>query len=254
VKTIDEIISELKKRGAKVTSSSTISAKAITLTPMLLHSSQTIIVVHEVPGVIKQVWKPNEPVLRCTFPELLQAESAVDPFMARWKRIQLACIIAVSVMHLYETGWLSEQLETTDFHFFGTADSQYQDSGLISPYISPAGPKVPDRTPFDCLKSDVNPQSFLGARDERLATLFYRLGIVQYISIAAAIGIDADAEGTLAPEDIESIRRSKILQEIEKIPFGRSYADLVKFCLTGKLYATSAINIDRKFNEAVIER
>ena len=182
--------------------------------------------------------------------------------MARWERIQLACIIAISVLHLYETGLLSEQLETSDFYFFGTADIHYKESSQISPYVLPSSPKSPVQTPFDCLKSDCNGQSFLGARDERLATLFHRLGIVlfeigrgiEFKSIESTMEFDTDAGSSMAPEDLELMKRSKVLKEIEKIPFGRSYTDLVKFCLTGKLYATSAMNIDSKFNEAVVER
>ncbi|KAF2731513.1 hypothetical protein EJ04DRAFT_579067 [Polyplosphaeria fusca] len=114
------------------------------------------------------------------------------------------------------------------------------------------------QTPFDCLKAAGDPVSFLGARDQRLATLFYRLGIVLFelgrgVDYRSVVGRGEEFAG-LRPEDVDMLRKSRVMEEIEKIPFGRSYADLVKVCLTGRLYATSLMDVDRRFNEAVVER
>ena len=46
----------------------------------------------------------------------------------------------------------------------------------------------------------------------------------------------------------------EVLEQIEKIHFGRIYRDLVKVCLTESLYATSEINIDTQFNRVVVEK
>ncbi|KAH7065861.1 hypothetical protein BKA63DRAFT_572007 [Paraphoma chrysanthemicola] len=264
VRTMEEIRAALKNRTATF-GHAAVPPEGLSIDPMLLHTSQVIIVLHEVPGIITKGQNPSEPIPRCTFLELLSAESAVDPFIARWKRIQLAFIIALSVLHLYETGWLSEQLEMADFQFFGTANSQYVESSPISPYVSPIGPKAALQTPFDCLKMAGDPQTFLGARDTRLATLFYSLGIVLFelgrgidhksINSLTTLDLDVSADpSTLSPEDVDTIRKSRVLKEIEKIPFGRAYADLVKYCLTGRLYATSKINVDGTFNDAVVEK
>ncbi|KAH7075999.1 hypothetical protein FB567DRAFT_583159 [Paraphoma chrysanthemicola] len=259
IRTMEEIRAALKNRTATF-GHAAVPLAGLSIDPMLLHTSQVMIVLHEVPGIITKGQNSSEPIPRCTFLELLSAESAVDPFIARWKRIQLAFIIALSVLHLYETGWLSEQLEMADFQFFGTANSQYVESSPISPYVSPTGPKAAFQTPFDCLKMTGDPQSFLGARDTRLATLFYSLGIVlfelgrgiDHKSIHSLATLDLEPS-TLSPEDADTIRKSRVLKEIEKIPFGRAYADLVKYCLTGRLYATSKINVDGTFNDAVVE-
>ncbi|CAI6338534.1 unnamed protein product [Periconia digitata] len=255
IKTMEEILAALKKANSEATTTANLISGAKSSEPILLQCSRTVIAIHAIP--ILSITNQTAP--RCTYTELLEAESAIDPLIARWKRIQLACIIAVSVLHLYETGWLSENLEMADFLFFGTANSHYHLHSCMAPYISPKDPKPHMQTPFECLKGAGDPQTYLGARDQRLATLFHRLGIVlfelgrgmDYRTIAA---MSNEEYAGLKPEDIEMLRKSKVIQEIEKIPFGRSYADLVKFCLTGRLYATSLIDFDRRFNEAVVEK
>jgi hypothetical protein len=218
-------------------------------TSLLFRSQQTTIVIHGIKGATASSPTVQAAFLRCSFAELLRAEAGVDPLVAHSKRLQLACIIAISVLHLYETGWISEHLETNDFHFFGSADSQYHELTRISPYVSAVS--LPSKatgttTPFDCLKRTHLPASLLGSRDERLATLFHRLGIVLF-----ELGRGIQHREIF---EVEEPSESQVLAEIEKIQFGRPYRDLVKVCLTGSLYATSVINIDTRFDRAVVEK
>jgi hypothetical protein len=222
------------------------------LRSLLFRSQHTTIVIHGISGSSTASSTMQEALLRCTFAELLQAETAVTPLVALWKRLQLACIIAISVLHLYETGWISEHLETSDFHFFGSPDSQYQEWNRIAPYISAPGSKNTDgtitngTTPFDCLRRTQVPSNLLGSRDERLATLFHKLGIVLF---ELGRGVQhRDVFKYKTPSE------GAVLAEIEKIQFGRMYRDLVKVCLTGSLYAASEINVDSQFNRVVVEK
>jgi len=76
--------------------------------------------------------------------------------------------------------------------------------------------------------------------------LFHRLGIVLFELGRGVQHREIFKKGEQS--------ESEVLAEIEKIQFGRPYRDLVKVCLTGSLYATSAINIDRHFDRAVVEK
>jgi hypothetical protein len=148
---------------------------------LLFKSQHTTIVIHGITGTTAFSPVVAEAFSRCSFAELLRAQGGVDPFVACWKRLQLACIIVISVLYLYETGWILEKFETNDFHFFGSVDSQYDELNRISPYVSALTLQTDlTATPFDCLKRNQLAQSLLGARDVRLGILFHRLGIVLF--------------------------------------------------------------------------
>jgi hypothetical protein len=235
---LDEIVEALKNRTTNGQNGAT---------SLLFRGQQTTIVIHGITGASTSSPTVREAFLRCSFAELLRAEAGVDPLVASWKRLQLACIIAISVLHLYETGWISEQLETNNFHFFGSADSQYHELNRIAPYVSALASKPSlETTPFDCLKRNQVPSNLLGSRDERLATLFHRLGIVLF-ELGRGVQHREIFKGASPSE-------SEVLGEIERIPFGRPYRDLVMVCLTGSLYATSTINVDSQFDRVVVEK
>lgn len=223
-----------------------------TSTSVLYRSQHTTIVIHALTADDRRPASAaavSEAFPKCSFADLLQAEATVDPLVALWKRLQLACIIAISVLHLYETGWISEHLETNDFHFFGAADSQYHELARIAPYVSAiTRPKIEpvSKTPFDILQRNPIVPSLLGSSDERLAILFHRLGIVLF-EVGRGVQHRELFDGWEGSE-------TEVTAEIDKIPFGRPYRDLVKTCLTGSLYATSAVHIDTQFNRAVVER
>lgn len=240
VNTLEEIVAIIKDRVAS----------AEDLPPSLLFQNHhRMIVINGITRSSKSSPDAAQAISKCSFADLLKAQTGVDQFIAGWKRLQLACIIAISVLHLYETGWISEQLETNDFHFFGSAESQYHEINNIAPYVS----SITSRTdlsikfsPFDCLKKNQLPDSLLGTRDVRLATLFHRLGIVLFELGRGLQYTDVFDEGMPT--------KSEVLSQIEEIPFGRPYRDLVKTCLTGSLYAASVVNIDTHFNHEVIEK
>jgi hypothetical protein len=227
---------------------------------VLFRSAQTIIVVHEVPDAeaARHLTSVTEKLDRCSFAEVVKAGSSVDTLLALWKRLQLACTIAISVLHLYETGWISSQLTAGDFHFFGPADRQYDELTRMSPYVSPSNGKAQQttKTPFDCLRRVQLSQALVGTQDERLATLFYRLGIVLF-EIGRGGPYGEFLSPSKEPRDGNLQNTSDdmllVLEEIDKIPFGRPYRDLVKLCLTGSLYATSVANIDGQFNAKVVQ-
>jgi hypothetical protein len=96
---------------------------------LLFRNHHTTIIIHGSPGSLPTTSNTVQGAkyMRCSFAEMLSPEKQRDvtPIVALWKRLQLACIISISVLHLYETGWISERLETSNFHFFGSPDSQY---------------------------------------------------------------------------------------------------------------------------------
>lgn len=217
--------------------------------------------------------------MRCSFADMLNVEKQRDvtPIVELWKQLQLACVISIPVLHLYETGWISERLETSDFHFFGSPDSQYLESTQIAPYISAMSPKNPtdcgkpsgkatsaeaettdtgtllktnETTPFDCLRrASQAPSNLLGSkRDERLATLFHKFGIVLF-ELGRGDHYHNIFWWRAMPDE------HVVLAEMDKIHFGRPYRDFVKTCLTGNLHTASEVGIiDAQFNRAVIEK
>jgi hypothetical protein len=80
------------------------------MTSLLLRDPQTVIFIHEVgdSSVLKSPLLKSINGPRCSLPKLIEAGTHVDPFLVRWKRLQLACIISASVLYLYETGWISQ--------------------------------------------------------------------------------------------------------------------------------------------------
>lgn len=238
ISTIEEIVDGIRD-GVATTQDSPAS--------LLFKSQHTVIVVHGISGSTRFSPIIQDSFTRCSFAELLRAEAKVAPLVACWKRLQLACVIAISVLHLYETGWISEHFETNDFHFFGSPNIQYDELRGIAPYVSASSSQADfSASPFDCLKKNQLPQSLLGARDVRLAGLFHRLGIV-FFELGRGVQY-REIFKEASPSE------SDVLLEIEKIPFGRPYRDLVSVCLTGSLYATSVMNLDRQFNTVVIEK
>lgn len=71
--------------------------------PRVNHS----IVIHGIPDP-----NPQPQSAPLSFDDLMRAQSTLDPLIAGWKRLQLACTIAVSVLHLHETGWISDHLRS----------------------------------------------------------------------------------------------------------------------------------------------
>lgn len=125
---------------------------------LLFRNQHTTIIIHGIPGSPTETNSPGrgEKYMRCSFADMLNVERQRDvtPIVALWKRLQLACIISISMLHLYETGWISEHLETSDFHFFGSPDSRYLESAQISPYISAAPIRSFQRRWRICRESD----------------------------------------------------------------------------------------------------
>lgn len=103
-----------------------------------------------------------------------------------------------------------------------------------------------ESTPFDCLRWTQVSSNVLGLHGERLATMFHRLGNVLF-----ELGRGEHYRNVFR---CGAHDERVVLQEIEKIQFGRLYRDLVKVFLTGNLHAASEINIDTQFSYVVIEK
>jgi len=225
----DDIVKSLEARSPNHPDSSQRS--------LLFRNQHTTIIIHGSPSSLTTGdTMPGAKYMRCSFADMLSAEKQQDvtSIVALWKRRQLACIISISVLHLDETGWISERLETSDFHFFGPPDSQYLESTQIAPYTKSTEKVIPtqpgtadastpvstsnDTTPFDyLLQTSQVPSNILGSkRDERLATLFHKLGIVLF-----ELGRGDHYRNIFRWKVLPDERA--VLGEIEKIQFGRPH-------------------------------
>lgn len=140
------------------------------------------IIIHSVSSINTQTQWPAKDLVQCTFHQVLEAQSKTNPLTADWKRLQLACTITVSVLQLYQTGWLPEHLEGSLFYFFGPPQNQLHEATAASSFISPSEEIVPikERTSFDCLRRPISPQFLSSAREEQAAALLHQLGIILF--------------------------------------------------------------------------
>ncbi|KAF8245646.1 hypothetical protein K440DRAFT_662695 [Wilcoxina mikolae CBS 423.85] len=232
-----------------------------TTLPVLTPDSDGAIahVIHRVVQTARGKVYPEE----CTFQQFLSAHSSFDPLLSISKRLQLACTICISVLHLYETGWISDKLKSEDIHFYDPLPAIFDEQTAISPFISRTeqevlGTLVDEMSPFDCLRRSMPPGTLLASHDERLATLFHRVGIILF-ELGRGEGYEdillRKGKGKGKEVVTYSLNQDKVvvLEEIEKIPFGKQYRDLVKLCLTGCVYHNSQIGMDSQFHQSVIQ-
>jgi hypothetical protein len=251
--------SEIVEEFAKASESQGSSSMAL---PDL--DSDSAIILHFVCDTGQHTQDTKQGFSQSSFDEVLVSQSAFDPLMSSWWRLQIACTIAVSVLHLHETGWIPEHLQSTDFHFLSLTENASFDSNPVQPFISHPSEQNPStslKTPFDCLKRTTNSSALNAARDERTIALFHNLGIVLF-----ELGRgkryqeffpdnEADPNTGTSPQNTPLLGdKALVLEEVEKIPFGRSYRELVKICLEGRLYPSSALTVDSYFQKAVIEK
>lgn len=178
---------------------------------------------------------PKSPLLkstsgpRCSLSELIEAGPNIDPFLVRWMRLQLPCIISNSVLHLSETGWISQHLDIDDFYVLGPPGPQYTETVRIASIVASSKQmSSSSKTPFDCLQRPQLSHILRDHRDERLAMLFYRLGIILF-----EIGRGREhseifgqtALGCAGPSPMSDA--SIILAEAGKLPLGQTYRKLV---------------------------
>ncbi|MCJ1290142.1 hypothetical protein MMC34_001678 [Xylographa carneopallida] len=245
-------------------------------------NSDLALVIHFVHDPQNRPMDQNKKLSQSSFEDVLAAEPSSDPLMSRWKRLQIACTIAVSVLYLHETGWIANPLQSTNFQFLGLAESNVFDMIAAQPVISAQmhqNVTATQTTPFDCLKRSTAPSTFNVARNERLLSLFHHLGIVLFELGRGARYEDlfpatppsqtptsgdtpghkpssqtADTSATAPCNTTSPTEKEHILAEVEKIPFGRTYRELVKVCLEGRLYATSTFSVDMHFQKAIVEQ
>ncbi|CAD6593933.1 MAG: hypothetical protein ASARMPRED_008230 [Alectoria sarmentosa] len=226
------------------------------------------IIIHSVPNVNTRPQPPAQDLVQCTFYQVLEAQSKTNPLIAGWRRLQLACTIAVSVLHLYQTGWMPEHLESSAFYFFGPPQNQLHETSAASPFISPSEEDVSpkEKTPFDCLRRPASLHYLFSAREEQVAALLHQLGIVLFeLGRGGQYRTIFSSRDKLTPSPCQSLsqvsvsvesqwQKSTVLEEIEKIEFGRSYRELVTLCLTGSLYCNIAVDVESHFNGAIVQK
>lgn len=180
-----------------------------------------------------------------SFTELMASQPSVDPFLSRWMRLKIACTVAISVLHLHQTGWISDQLQIGHFYFIPAQEGFFplepNDVGTFVTHPTRQAP-AEDSSPFDCLRRPGRLSSLLVEQEQDLTKLFHQLGIVLF-----ELGLGKhyqDLWGKESPGALSSsgkqqsswsLNKEGILAEVDKIPFGRPYRDLVKLCLAGSL-------------------
>jgi hypothetical protein len=97
-----------------------------------------------------------------------------------------------------------------------------------------------DPSPFDCLRRPGRIGSLLIEQDQDLKKLFHQLGIVLFElgrgkHYQEFWGKGKGKEVSGASSNSWGLTKGAVLEEVDKIPFGRPYRDLVKHCLAGSL-------------------
>ena len=143
----------------------------------------------------------------------------MDPLISGWKRLQLARTIAMSVLNLHETGWISGNFRSNQFHYLESEDDYSLSPKTASPLVSdPSTQKsASNESPFDCLRSTSRPY-VMKTSDEKMTTMFHQLGIILY-----QLGRGEDHQ---ALWQLSAKAKATVLEEVDKITFGKPYRDL----------------------------
>lgn len=237
----------------------------------VLHKSGSdCIFVYRVPGAASSPTSdPSIQTVRVSLYEFLEAQQNIDPFLSTYKRLQLANLIAISVLHLYETGWVWYALNPDDILFYGPAEAQCDESAAVAPFISVKDPNARPRShsrhpvsPFSSLQTPELPDFLSFTRpDAKLSNLFHELGILLF-----EIGRGKPIESCIERNKFRNLARgygpdqrdlqTLLLQEIDEIDLGYSkpYKELVLACLSGKFCISPIKTIDESFHHNVVEK
>jgi len=184
-----------------------------------------------------------------SFSDLMASQPSVDPLLSGWMRLKIACTIAISVQHLHQTGWISDQLQTGHFYFIAAQEGFFPlASNDVGTFITHPTRRAPteDSSPFDCLRRPGRIGSLLIGQDQDLTKLFHQLGIIlfelgrgkhyqEFWEKGKGKEISDASSGSGQQQNSWGLNKEVILEEVDKIPFGRPYRDLVKLCLAGSL-------------------
>jgi hypothetical protein len=126
-------------------------------------------------------------------------------------RLKIACTIAISVLHLHQASWVSDQLQRGHFYFIAVQKGFFpvvlNDVGTFVTHPTRQAP-TENSSPFDCLR---HPGKWKGK---------------EISDASSSFGQQQNSWG---------LNKAAILEEVNKIPFGRPYRDLVKLYLAGSL-------------------
>lgn len=221
------------------------------------------ITIHRIPDPTLPISNAGIQTTQCSLHDFLEAHKKVDPFISSWKRLQLACTISISVLHLYETGWIQQALHANDIHFYGPPESQCA-SKQVSPFVSVNPTFNPTSkqkgkmvSPFDCLRDQGSLNLLDSMRPEiRLSDIFHHLGVILFEigrgTSAELLLLELGQGHVLSQLDL----KDRLFEEIEKIDLGYSkpYKELVKACLAGRICANPVGNVDEAFHRTVVEK
>ncbi|MCJ1384568.1 hypothetical protein MMC17_007685 [Xylographa soralifera] len=212
---------------------------------------QVALVIHFVHDPQERSVDQKKKLSQSSFKDVLAAELSSDPLMSRWKRLQIACTIAVSVLYLHETGWIPNPLQSTDLKFLGLADSSVFDMIAAQPVVSAQmQPNVAliQTTPFDCPEAQQSLEH-VQRRSRRTTAQSFPPPWDCRVTSQTVNGKAPTLANIVSP-----MEKDYILAEVEKIPFGRTYRELFRVCLEGRLYATSTLSVDTHFQKAIVEQ
>jgi len=169
------------------------------------------------------------------------------------KRVSVATTMAHSVLQLQETGWLPQQLSLNDLFY-------HAGSGSIDAWLSPLKPGSCETTLFECIHDVVYSKQLTNERDRHLSATYHRLGIA-----LLELGHGCSYQQILHSENDDNGNGQQCLHRLEDIHtaintinLGRSYQDVVRLCLTGRLLQGREVgldvDIDRVFGEMVLRK
>jgi len=224
-------------------------------TPVAIYDYGKVIVLHRVrrntTKLPQSVPHSHSPSIFDLAPQL--HGNQLEIFHSHKKRVSIATTMAHSVLQLEETGWLPQHLSLNDFYYH---TGPYAPES-VDAWLSPLKPGSYEITPFESIHNPTYSEGLANERDRRLSAMYHRLGIAllelghgrRYQQI---LHFNNDDNGN------NQQRVEDIYNAINRIDLGRSYQDVVRLCLTGRLLQGREdgleVDIDKVFGEMVLRK
>jgi len=221
-------------------------------TPVAIEEEGKVIVLHRVRRNIEKLPRsppsPHSPSIFDLAPKLYGSQ--LEILNSYKKRLSMATSIAHSVLQLQETGWLPQHLSLNDLYYHAGPKS-------IDAWISPLKPGSYETTPFECIRHPKYSRQLTNERDRHLSATYHRLGIA-LLELGHGSSYQQILDSKNDDNGNDQQRLGNIQTAINTINLGRSYQDVVRLCLTGRLLQGRDdglnVDIDRVFDEMVLQK
>jgi len=172
-----------------------------------------------------------------TLASLLEHPPVLETARYVWKRLELAHLLALSVLHFYDTGWLRNSLCSHDIMLYGSSKTCLSGKGTLLPVI---------RTPSEPLKVDANGSIISDIRERSFAALYENDPLRQlfpsslfdnFVHDLGLILLEIGFEKPLHLLDIDGSEYddatllTSLRNLAERTKLGRSFKELIRLCL-----------------------